>query len=152
MEVYYYEKCTKILFLNCIWYMFLLWGKSKQVVFQIWALYLKKWAFSKFLLGRSTKRLPLDEICFPFISIFDREQCKCDFLPPGLFKHLNNVHDFVCVCVCVCVCVSVCVCVHIVPKPLPSFVPFRWNKKILKKQNVIFFMHNSESEDVNSSE
>ncbi len=34
--------------------------KSKQVVFQIWGWYLKKWAFSKILFGRSTKYSPLD--------------------------------------------------------------------------------------------
>ncbi len=34
--------------------------KSKQVVFQIWGWYLKKWALSKILFGRSTKFSPLD--------------------------------------------------------------------------------------------
>ncbi len=32
----------------------------KQVVFQIWGWYLKKWAFSKILFGRSTKFSPVD--------------------------------------------------------------------------------------------
>ncbi len=33
--------------------------KSKQVVFQIWGWYLKKWAFSQKKIGRSTKFSPL---------------------------------------------------------------------------------------------
>ncbi len=34
--------------------------KSKQVVFQIWGWYLKKWDFSKILFGSSTNFSPLD--------------------------------------------------------------------------------------------
>ncbi len=61
MNIFIYETC---------WTLTLLENQShtsKQVVFQIWGWYLKKWAFSKILFGRSTKFSPLDSSKTPLV-------------------------------------------------------------------------------------
>ncbi len=77
MEVYVYENdlwgifYRKYIFYNTCWTQILLENqshKSKQVVFQIWGWYLKKWAFSKILFGYSTKLFPLDSSKAPLAN------------------------------------------------------------------------------------